>query len=280
MPLPTPTHTNWPPARIKLGKNSRQITVDDGIRELHQSILKNGLLQPLGVIDRADDNLIFGFRRFTAIGLGGIDSIPVSVYPASTTVTQVRGLNAVENLQRVDLTEPQIYRLCKELMGLNPDWKRQDLAATLSKDASTVTRYLSPDDLIPEALAAFMDGRFGFSKAYAISKSPDQKVTLDLTLSGKTRDEVEAHSRNGHQKNEPEEDNGDKPTTVKIALPGNVVIAINGIGLTLPIIVQRLLEAHKEAGKGKDQGWNAKTFANVMRDRSKKPKADSVKGTP
>ena len=42
-------------------KESREIVVDDGIRELHQSILKNGLLQPLLVIDQEMDNLIAGF---------------------------------------------------------------------------------------------------------------------------------------------------------------------------------------------------------------------------
>ncbi len=49
-----------------------------------------------------------------------------------------------------------------------PTWLKKDLAAALHFDASMVTRILSVDELIPEAKEAFLAGKFGFSKAYAI----------------------------------------------------------------------------------------------------------------
>ena len=70
-------------------------------------------------------------------------------------------------------------------MAINTGWSRKDLAAHLSKDPSTVTRWLCPDDLVPKAKQAFLDGKFGFAKAYSIVKSDDQVVALDLTLKEK-----------------------------------------------------------------------------------------------
>ena len=123
--IPTPSPAIWPLARIKPGKNSREIIVDDGIRELHQSILKHGLLQPLLVTDQETDNLLAGFRRRAAMGQGGIETASVLVYPPSLTTTQRRIINLTENMQRVDLSDPQIFRSCKELEALNPDWQPQ-----------------------------------------------------------------------------------------------------------------------------------------------------------
>ena len=85
--IPTPCPAMWPFGRIKPGKNSRQIVVDDSIRELHQSILKNGPPQLLLVTDQELDNLMAGFRRHAALSLGGIETVSVLVYPPSLTAT-------------------------------------------------------------------------------------------------------------------------------------------------------------------------------------------------
>ena len=121
--IPTPSPAMWPFGRIKPGKNSREVVVDDGIRELHQSILKIGQLDPVLVLDQETDNLIAGFRRYAAMGLGGIETVSVLVYPPSLTTTQRRVINLTENLQRVDLTDREVLIGCTELMELNPDWQ-------------------------------------------------------------------------------------------------------------------------------------------------------------
>ena len=47
-------------------------------------------------------------------------------------------LQLVENLMREDLNDAEIYLACQELMALNPDWLKKDLAAALHFDASMV----------------------------------------------------------------------------------------------------------------------------------------------
>lgn len=263
--IPTPSQAMWPLARIKPGKNSREIIVDDGIRELHQSILKNGLLQSLLVIDQETDNLLAGFRRRVAMGLGGIETVSVLVYPPSLTTTQRRIINLTENVQRVDLSDPEIFLSCKELMALNADWQRKDLAAHLNKEASTVTRYLCPAELIPEALDAFLAGKFGFAKAYSISKSDDQAAMLSMALSGASRDELEQAGRKQRAAATP----AVRVSKIKCPLPSGHVITVAGQDVSLDEAIESLKEAMKAMSKARDTGLDAKTAMAVWKDMAR-----------
>ena len=206
--IPPPVHAEKPHDWFKGGHNIREIAIDDGIRDLAQSIAAHGILQPVGAVDHRDyGETVFGFRRLAAYRWGLSeklalpDKIPVRLYPPSLTATQRRIITATENLQRQDLRDPEIYRLSKELMDLNPDWTRKELAAHLNKHPSSITQYLSPDGLFPEALQAFLDGKFGFSHAYTIKKSPDQAKALAEVLRGSSRAKLEDENRshrNGH----------------------------------------------------------------------------------
>ena len=263
--VPTPSPALWQYGRIKPGKNSREVVVDDGIRELHQSILKNGLLQPLLVVDQEIDNLLAGFRRHVAIGLGGIELVSVLVYPASLNETQRRVINLTENLQRLGLTDQEVFLSCKELEALNPSWQRKDLAAHLNKDASTITRYLSPDDLMPQALEAFMAGKFGFSKAYSIAKSTDQLATLARVLNGDTRDEVERASRKQRAAATP----AVRVPSIKVTLVNDISVVIKGEAIDLEQGIEALKDALKAMTKARDTGLDAKTAQAVWRDMAK-----------
>ena len=192
--IPPPVHAEKPHDWFKGGHNIREIAIDDGIRDLAQSIAAHGILQPVGAVDHRDyGETVFGFRRLAAYRWGLSEklalpaTIPVRLYPPSLTATQRRIITATENLQRQDPDRPRNYRLSKELMDLNPDWTRKELAAHLNKHPSSITQYLSPDGLFPEALQAFLDGKFGFSHAYTIEKSPDQAKALAEVLHGSSR---------------------------------------------------------------------------------------------
>jgi len=259
----TPKPENWPRAKINPGKNARTIAVDDGIRELLQSIQANGLLQPLGVVDRAEDNLIFGFRRYAALCLGKIESVRVSVYPADITPTQREVINLTENLQRLDLSDPEIFRACSAMMQLNPNWQRKDLAAHLGKDPSVATKYLCPADLIPAAFEAFMRGDFGFSKAYIIAKSPDQEATFALSQQGLKRDELQ-----GQTKKRRTGTSAVRAGKLKIQLSNGTTLAMSGREFDMGDVVEDLQAILKDAKKAMDSAWDVKTWAAVMRDRA------------
>ena len=153
----------------------------------------------------------------------------MQIYPSSISVSVIRGINLTENILRVDLSDPELYLSCCELMKLNPEWTRTDLAAHVGKKPSTMTRWLCPDDLEPKARQAFLDGMFGFAKAYSIVKSDDQLVALDLVLKGETRDGLERLNKRIK--------NGKAPavsvSSIKVALANQVSVVIKAEAIDL-----------------------------------------------
>jgi ParB family transcriptional regulator, chromosome partitioning protein len=274
MPMPTPKQALKPIDWLREGQNSRKIEINDGIKELCHSIVANGLLQPIGAIDHGDHGeVIYGFRRLAAIryglsaGLAVPDKIPTLLYPPSTTPSQVRVINLTENVQRVDLSEPEIYLSCVEIMKLNPEWARKDLAAHLGKDPSTATKWLCPDDLVPEAKEAFLAGKFGFSKAYAIAKlSPaEQPGLLALTLGGATRDELESQGRKRRAASTP----AVRASKIRISLTSGATVTVSGDDLSLDDAIEAVKDAAKEMTKGREMGLDSKTIQAVARDKAK-----------
>jgi hypothetical protein len=219
---------------------------------------------------------IWGFRRFAAYLFGLSqklavpDKIPVQLYPASVTVIQRRTLAATENLQRQDLTDPQKFKLCSELMELNPDWTRQDLAAHLNKSPATITHYLSPEGLIAEALQAFLDGKLGFSKAYAIRNAPDQPKALALALNGSTtRDDLARESR--RQRSGQAQPSVRMPR-IKIPLANDVatgMVTVAGESIDLDDAETLLKEALKSIRAARKKNLDCKTAQAVWRDVAK-----------
>lgn len=281
MPLPPPTPDIWSLDQIIEGLNSRKIEIDDGIRELRESIIANGLLQLLLVQDNRQ--LIAGYRRLAALRLAKVEKANVLVFPSTLTPSQIRVINLTENVQRVDLSDPELYLATSELKQLNPDWTRKSLAEHLGKSQSTVTHWLSPDDLIPEARQAFLEGKFGFTKAYAIAKLEHEKQggLLALTLSGGTRDDIERAGRRTRSgatvptpASKPPED---KPASVKISLLKNVTITVKAADLTdLGTVVDILKTAYTEAKAAESQGLSTASFERVMSDRAKKAASTAV----
>ena len=163
--------------------------------ELAESLITDGQFQPVGA--RPDGMLIWGGRRLAAAQLGGIKELSVIITDRLLSDTAIRIIQLGENLHRSSWADREVYLAVKELRTLNPTWLKKDFAAHLHKDASMITRILSVDDLIPEAREAFLDGAFGFSVAYGISKATaeQQHLLLASKLSGVSRDEIERQGR-------------------------------------------------------------------------------------
>ena len=271
MPLPVAKHATKPLDFFIEELNSRKIEIDDGIRELCNSIVANGLLQPLIAMDTG--HLLAGFRRLAAmklaneLGLAKIESAMAQIYPASLTPSQRRIINLTENVQRTDLSPPEIYLSVSELLKLNEGMPRKDLAEHLGKSQATITQWLSPDDLIPEAKQAFLDGRFGFGKAYAIAKlKPDeQSGLLALTLSGATRDHLERQGRRTRSASTA----AVRASKLVICLANEVRVTISGADLSLEEAIDAVKDAQREMVRGRDQGLDMRTLAAVTRDKAK-----------
>lgn len=92
--------------------NPRQVTDDASVMELSNSILEQGILQPLLITP--DGVLITGHRRLAAARLAAIDRVPVIVrHMAEAEQVSVM---LVENLQREDLSPLQEARAYNHLV--------------------------------------------------------------------------------------------------------------------------------------------------------------------
>lgn len=132
----------------------RQSFKEDTIKELAESIEKNGLLQPIVVRPMAGGKyqIIAGERRYRAFKKLGKTMIPAIVRDYEDE--EVDKLQLVENVQREDLNpydEAIAYLKLKEKYGL----KQDDIAKAVGKSRpyiSNMTRLLSLEDEILEML--------------------------------------------------------------------------------------------------------------------------------
>ena len=198
-PIPPPVFAQKPPSYLQGEFKNRVILDDEPIKELCYSLIAHGFLQPIGAVDYGDyGEQLYGGRRMAAYrygqenGLAVPETIPMLLYSPGLTQTQRRIITNTENLQRLDLTPPEIFRNCDELMVLNPDWCLTDLSRHLNKSKGTITKYMAPKRLEPAYLAAFLEGKFGFDAAYDIAKSPVQSATFDIVCGGGSREERRA----------------------------------------------------------------------------------------
>lgn len=132
----------------------RQSFKEDTIKELAESIEKNGLLQPIVVrpMEKGKYQIIAGERRYRAFKKLGRKVIPAIVRDYEDE--EVDKLQLVENVQREDLNpydEAIAYLKLKEKYGL----KQDDIAKAVGKSRpyiSNMTRLLSLEDEILEML--------------------------------------------------------------------------------------------------------------------------------
>lgn len=232
------------------------LAVTDYIKELAASIVQQGLLHPILAVETRE--VLAGRHRLAALKHAGLKDAPALIYPSSLTPAQRRVVTLTENLHRKEMADAEVYTLCRELLELNPDWKRQDLAAHLAKSPGMVTQYLSPDDLIPEAREAFLAGKFGLSVAYSISKSKDQLSALHDRLGGATRDQINGRNR--------KREGAVRASKIKCPLPSGYVVTVSGADASLEEAVEALGEAVKAMKAMLGRGYSAKTFERAMRD--------------
>lgn len=157
----------------------RQSFKEDTIKELAESIEKNGLLQPIVVrpMDGGKYQIIAGERRYRAFKKLGRTMIPAIVRDYEDE--EVDKLQLVENVQREDLNpydEAIAYLKLKEKYGL----KQDDIAKAVGKSRpyiSNMTRLLSLED---EILDMLKNGEITVSHAKLILSVDTKEERLKL----------------------------------------------------------------------------------------------------
>lgn len=139
---PDQSRRELPVDLIQRGKYQPRRDIEpESLRELADSILAQGVIQPISVRPVGDQRyeIIAGERRWRAAQLAGLDVIPVVIREVSDQAAIAMAL--IENIQREDLNPIEeaasLQRLQREF-----DLTQQDVATAVGKSRSTVANLL------------------------------------------------------------------------------------------------------------------------------------------
>jgi len=190
----------------------RSIFQPERLRELADSIISNGIIQPLIVRKKGERyELIAGERRWRASRIAGLTEVPVVIQ--DYVEERILEISLIENIQREDLNPLEIAqafdRLCRE-MALS----HEEIAKRTGKDRTTVTnmiRLLRLPDAVQVLLA---ERRLSMGHARALLGLEDQKLQTSLAdkaaAEGMSVRQVERSVQKLNEEREPKADKPDK----------------------------------------------------------------------
>jgi len=119
----------------------RKIFDEEKIRDLSLSIKEQGIIQPLIVVQAAQNRyeLIAGERRLRAAKLAGITEVPVIIKNVDTE--GMLELSIIENIQREDLNPIEEANALAELIN-QFDYTQEEIATSLGKSRTAVANSL------------------------------------------------------------------------------------------------------------------------------------------
>ena len=136
---------------IELNKDQpRKIFDETKIRELADSIISHGLVQPIIVtkIKSGKYQIVAGERRFRACKLAKLDKIPVIIKELQDK--EILEIAIIENIQRQELTAIEEAQGYQQLVQ-NYGYSNNDLALSVGKSRSHVANLLRLNQL-PESI--------------------------------------------------------------------------------------------------------------------------------
>ncbi len=173
----------------------RRIFDKDAIEELANSIGAKGMLQPILVRPKGEDNyeIVAGERRWRAAQKAQLHKVPVII--RELTDEETAEIALIENVQRVDLNpveEAAAYARLADVFGRT----QEDIAKAVGKSRSHVANIMRLLNLPKKALDALSANEITMGHARALLGSSAPKQMLDIVLKGGLSvRETEAHIR-------------------------------------------------------------------------------------
>ncbi|MBD3842939.1 MAG: ParB/RepB/Spo0J family partition protein [Campylobacterales bacterium] len=158
---------------------------EDALKELSDSILKHGLLQPIVVIKKDSGYiLIAGERRFRAHKLANLTKIKSIVVEIDIDSVRIRELALIENIQRENLNPIELANSYNELLEVHKI-THDELSSIVHKSRSQITNTLRLLSLIPEVQKELIGGKItqGHAKVLVGLTEDKQHIAL-LTIIG------------------------------------------------------------------------------------------------
>ncbi|MBF0585708.1 ParB/RepB/Spo0J family partition protein [Prosthecochloris sp. N3] len=149
------------------------------LEDLKNSIIENGVIQPVTVI-RADDGyqLVSGERRLRAVRQAGFKFIPAYIIEAAEDAAKLE-LALIENIQREDLNAIEVALALKSLVT-NCDMTQDEVAQKVGKNRSTISNFLRLLKLPVEIQNSIIVREISQGHARALVNLPSQKQQLKV----------------------------------------------------------------------------------------------------
>lgn len=149
----------------------RTIFEETSLNELKESIIENGIIQPLIVTKNGDRyKLIAGERRLRASKLAGLKTVPVVIKEATNQSISLMSL--IENVQRKDLGCVEIAKAYKRIVN-EFSLSHDELAKKIGTNKSNVSNHLRLLNM-PDSILDVIDTKdvsFGHAKILASIKN-------------------------------------------------------------------------------------------------------------
>ena len=172
-------------ARIEFGRirpnpfQPRSDFSQDTLRELTQSIIEKGVIQPITVRRFGDEfQLITGERRLRAAQAAGLTQIPAYVLDVSTDADMLE-IALIENIQREQLNPMEVAAAYQRLIDeclLTQD----DVAQKVGKDRTTVSNFLRLLKLPPQIQDGLRKNTLSMGHARALINVSSQSLQLKM----------------------------------------------------------------------------------------------------
>lgn len=160
---------------------------ENTLKELSDSILKHGLLQPIVVLKKDDGYLLIaGERRLRAHKLGGIPTIKAIIADVDIDSIRLRELALIENIQRENLNAIELANSYAELIDVH-SITHEELSAIVHKSRSQITNTMRLLSLDKYAQTKLIEGEIsqGHAKILVGIDSKEQKLIIDTIIGQK-----------------------------------------------------------------------------------------------
>jgi ParB family chromosome partitioning protein len=159
------------------GEQPREAFDMEKLQELAQSILANGLIQPITVFRSGPDTytIIAGERRWRAAELAGLKEIPALI--RNVEKHQLLELALIENIQREDLNPIEVA-VAFERLATEHGLSHEQIAERTGKDRSTVTNFVRLLKLSPLVRNEVIRGTISMGHARALLNITDARTQM------------------------------------------------------------------------------------------------------
>ena len=160
---------------------------EQALKELSQSIVDHGLLQPIVVIEKEDGYLLIaGERRLRAHKLAKLTNIKAIIADAHIDEVRLRELALIENIQREDLNAIELANSYSELIDVH-NITHDELSSIVHKSRSQITNTMRLLSLSSYVQKQLVEGKISqwHAKVLVGLDEKKQKIVIDSVIGQK-----------------------------------------------------------------------------------------------